>query len=235
MLKLQIAMLRINEAFFLRIFAPILAFSLLFLAAPAGMTFAQTPVPPEPQLSIDSPRAGEALQGMISIHGSLPAADFRSAEVAFGYQSDPTNTWFLIQQVSSPAAAGVLAGWDTTTISDGMYRLRLQVLLKDGKVVEQTVNGLRVRNYTAVEPSTPEPPAAENQPAVTSPAEAPTASPTPLRDFQVGRVSPTPLPTNPAQLTQRDLQASALQGMAVVLSALAVAGVYLGLRGLTRR
>jgi hypothetical protein len=179
------------------------------------------------QPSIQSPGGGEALQGVVLVSGTTDVPGFRRSEVAFAYQNDPTSTWFLIQQSEQPVIESVLANWDTTTIGDGTYQLRLQVVLEDGQVLEQVVAGLRVRNYTQIETNTPVSPAARQATG--------TLVPTPLSDFQVMPRNITPAPTNPAQLDRMDLQQSALRGTLVVFSALLVGVLYLGLRALIRR
>jgi hypothetical protein len=188
--------------------------------APAGITL---------------PAGGEALQGVVAVQGRTAVEGFAFAEVAFAYQSDPTNTWFLIQQSGAPVEGGLLANWDTSTITDGDYRLRLQVFQKDGQVQEVLVNGLRVRNYSPVETSTPAPAGERTITPQATPVAPPSPTRTPLSDFQVAARSPTPLPTNPATLSTERLQRSALQGISVVFLALLAGGLYGGLRRLLRK
>ncbi len=199
---------------------------------PADVFPTKTPTPtPEPQVRIASPLGGEALQGVVPIGGTTDLPGFRSAEVAFAYQADPTGTWFIIQQSSTPVKDGALAAWDTTTITDGEYKLRVQVFLAEGQVLESTVTGLRVRNYTPIETSTP----ARASPVPASGVATATPSATPLGDFQVKAVNATPLPTNPAQITPQHFEASALRGVLVIFGAALVGALYLGLRAIVRR
>lgn len=178
-------------------------------------------------VGIDAPHTGEVLQGVVAINGYTEQPGFRSMEVDFAYASDPTHTWFLIQQGATSTKEGPLASWDTTTITDGNYRLRLQVFLQDGRVLESVVDNLYVRNYTQVEASLVEEHASGQR--------TPTPTVTPLPDFQVLVKEPTPLPTNPAQLTPQHLQESAMQGVLVVGGLLAAGGLYLGIRLIARR
>lgn len=180
-----------------------------------------------PQVLIDTPLPGDALQGVVAIHGNTDVPGFRSAEVAFAYQPNATGTWFVLQQNNQPVKDGTLANWDTTTITDGIYQLRVQVFLEDGQKLERVISGVRVRNYTTVETSTPVRPT-PGQPTLTF-------TPAPRKDFQVIASNPTALPTNPALVTPEGLGLSALQGVMLVFSALVVAGVYLGVRALGRR
>lgn len=179
----------------------------------------------EPQVEIDAPLEGDALQGVVSIVGATDLPGFRAVEIAFAYQADPTGTWFLIQQGLKAVHRDVLTTWDTTTITDGEYRLRVRVMLDDGKAQEVIVSGLRVRNYTPVEASTPE--ARANQ-------ALPTATPTPWQDFQVTPRAIKPDPTNPVELRESDLRSSVFTGVGAVLAALLIAGIYLGIRAAAR-
>jgi hypothetical protein len=145
--------------------------------------------------------------------------------VGFAYQHDQSNTWFLIARGDQAPADGTFATWDTTTITDGTYQLRLRVFLSDGRTLESKVVGLRVRNYTAVETSTPEP-------LVTSVAGG-TAT-LPADYIPVGQTI-TPLPANPAQVTSANLGDSLVRGGLIALLVFLILGVYLGLRGLFRR
>lgn len=233
MLDLPIAMFPINEARRLIVLISLLAFlpgNIFTSSAWGGELRAGWPgqrAAQETPEVVQSPKDGEALQGVVSILGTTDAPGFRLAEVSFAYQNAPTGTWFLLQHNTQPVTEGLLATWDTTTITDGIYRLRVQVFSQDGQVQERVINGLRVRNYTPVETSTPETGAAR--------FETPTPTATPLPDFQVTPRIPEPAPTNPVQVTGEDLQSSALRGAAVIFGALLVAGIYLGLRLLGRR
>ena len=77
---------------------------------------------------ITSPRPGEALQGVIAVQGSTDVLDFESAELSFAYQDGGEETWFLIANLKNPVEDQRLAEWDTTTIADGTYQLRLRVI-----------------------------------------------------------------------------------------------------------
>ncbi len=81
---------------------------------------------------IASPQTGDALQGIIPVSGSDQLAGRLYSEVAFAYAGDTTGTWFLIATVTEPVIDGTLTNWDTTTITDGNYILRLRVYLSDG-------------------------------------------------------------------------------------------------------
>jgi hypothetical protein len=169
---------------------------------------------PGSQVSIRSPQVGEALQGQVTITGTSDVAGFVSAEVSFSYTNDPTGTWFLIAARSQPVAQGTLAVWDTTTITDGLYTLRLRVTLGDDSHVDATIPDLRVRNYTPVETSTP-----TVVPVQATPIPNDTATATPFP-------TPTALPPNPAALSQSGIYASLGYGVVGALLFFLIIGLF---------
>jgi hypothetical protein len=188
--------------------------ALFWLALAASPVRAQT----GSGVSIETPSAGEALQGIVAITGSTAVEGFGYAELAFAYAGDSTGTWFLIATLTSPVEADTLASWDTTAITDGNYMLRLRVYLADDSTRDAVVTRLRVRNYTAIETPTPAPTA--KQPT-SIPSITPTSTPFP---------TPTPLPTNEAILTRSDVSVSVGLGGIVAVLLLALLSLYLWLR-----
>jgi hypothetical protein len=168
--------------------------------------------------SILSPREGEVLQGVVTIRGSSNYAGFLSSEVDFDYAGDTTGTWFLIATANQSVNSNTLANWDTTTITDGNYNLRLRVYLNDGTHLDVMIPNLRVRNYTPVETPTPAPTAI--QPTLT-PTD--TLIPTPFP-------TPTALPANPAVLTSKEISTSLAFGSLGAVIFIFVFSIYLWLR-----
>lgn len=179
-----------------------------------------------PAVTITSPAAGELLRGQVTITGSVNLPGFVSAQLEFAYAENPTNTWFLIQSFSPPLPEPELAVWDTTSITDGDYVLRLRVSLDDGTSQEASVP-VRVGN-DMLPTSTPEPtstPAAETVLIPTPFLIA--ASPTPT---DLPRPTPTPYPPNPVSLRQEAIYASLGRGALVILGMFALAGLILRVR-----
>ena len=168
--------------------------------------------------AILSPQPGEVLQGMVTIRGSSNETGFLSSEVDFAYSGDTTGTWFLVGTDNQPVDSDTLATWDTTTITDGNYNLRLRVYLSDGTHLDAIVPNLRVRNYTPVETPTSAPTAL--QPTLT-PTE--TLTPTPFP-------TPTPLKANPAVLNSVDISTSLAYGGLAAFILLIIVGIYFWLR-----
>ena len=186
---------------------------LISLALPPARSVAAQAAP-----LIVAPLPGDVLQGVVTVKGSSVVKDFQSMEVDFAYSGDSTGTWFLISSSDQAVDQDTLATWDTTTITDGNYSLRVRVTLSSGSHLDALVTDLRVRNYTAVETPTPAPTAAQ-----------PTLTPT-ITQTRTPFPSPTALPLNPAVVTPLDVSKSLAYGGAGAIVFLIMLGIYLGLR-----
>ena len=182
-----------------------------------------------PQVAINSPVNGQVLQGPITISGHTSVDGFIFGELKFAYIQDLTDTWFLIYESDEPVSDGELTQWDTSTITDGEYNLRLVVTLEDGSQLASDISNLRVRNYTPIETNTPEP-SATHAPGDTP---VPTITPTPT----VTPIPPTatPLPPNPAQISPQDIILSLGKGVLVAIGLFAILGIYQLIRTASRR
>lgn len=173
---------------------------------------------------VDSPKQGEIIQGLVSITGNTEIVGFQSCEVLFAYAVDNTDTWFLIQQSNEMVKDGTIATWDTTTITDGNYRLMVRVYLDDNSTTETIITGLRVRNYTSAETSTPAP---------TSIAEGVGEAQSNVTPETVQ--IPQDLHSNPALISSKEMFVSILKGMAFSAIALVIIGGFIFIRSLIRR
>jgi len=174
----------------------------------------------EASARITAPLPGQVVQGQVAIMGTSDMPNFSSAEVAFAYDPNLLGTWFLVQTSGQPIAEGLLATWDTTSITDGDYVLRLRVFLLDGTFREATV-AVRVRNYTPLPSPMPSPTATPARLAIPTPMLLP-AAPTLTATARPVFPTPTPLPPNPAALTPPRIYAGFRRG-ALVTAALFVA------------
>jgi len=186
------------------------------------------PVSPSPTVAVmvSSPHSGQAVQGSVIISGTTEIEGFKEAELTFGYAGDPTRTWFLINHIAEPTSDGKLGEWDTSTLTDGNYALRLVVTLQSGQALTVTVSGVRVRNYSPIETETPTPRATRAPGQVILPTSTGTPVPSPTRIFP----TPTPLPRNPAQLTQGDLLFNFVRGVIIAIGLFALLGLYILLK-----
>ncbi len=142
---------------------------------------------------VDSPQQGEKLVGEVIISGNTAISGFARTEVYFGYPD--MNGWFLISSSDQPVRNGPIASWDTTTIVDGVYRLKVTVYLVDGSYAEVIVPNLLVSNHVIA-------------PTVTMQSDSAIASQTiganePIKTLVI--MTATALPTNPATVSENDL------------------------------
>jgi len=179
-------------------------------------------------VALTSPHADDILRGSIAITGTTDIPNFLSAQLDFKYVSSDAENWFTLQTSSQPTLDSALYTWDTTSITDGNYILRLQVFLTDGTSQEVTVpisilNDSTIPTPTVTPTSTPE---------TIFLGQVPTpfllaASPTPT---DVPRPTPTPLPVNPISLNQSEIYASLTRGALVIIGLFVFAGILLRLR-----
>lgn len=186
-----------------------------------------------PDISISSPKPSDPVQGVVTIIGTTSLVGFVSSEVDFAYhQNDPVN-WFLIEERTNPTSDDTIATWDTSTISDGTYDLRLVVTLADGTQKTVQVRDIRVRNYTAIETSTPLPIITPNQTSLT--ALSGTAGPHPTSTATPNRPTSTSFPSNPAILSENDFLVSLGKGGLIIGGLFLLAGLYARLKSISRR
>lgn len=172
-----------------------------------------------------SPLPGEAVQGVVNIQAELDPAQTSGYELDFTYMDDPEENWFLVAEGRELPGIALQAAWDTTTISDGNYRLRLRVFLKNGLFSDIIVEGVRVRNYSSVETQTP-----TATPIITGIPVPPTAT---LENTPTRGVA-TPLPANPVGFNQGRFLQSVKNGLLVVVFIFALMGSHAIIRRLRR-
>jgi hypothetical protein len=95
-------------------------------------------------LRIDSPSSGETVSGVAEIRGTAAEPGMMRFRVEFGYDPDPTGTWFLVFEGTEPVRNGLLGEWDTSSIREGNYALRLTAYFADGSMRETITRGLHV-------------------------------------------------------------------------------------------
>jgi hypothetical protein len=213
-----------------RLFFVVLTF--IFACTPGLRVAAQNADIPGVQVS--APLPGTALKGLVTITGNTAVEGFLSWELNFGYARDTTGTWFLIAEGDEPISQGELTQWDTTTITDGNYNLRLTVYLDGGRREHFVVNDLRVRNYSPVETTTPTP-TLTSTPFTETPRPSLTPSLTVIPSETAVPDTPTPLPTNPVTITQSDLSNSLTRGAAGAAAAFLLIGLYWSIKRVFRK
>ncbi len=106
--------------------------------APPSADGTATPDGPDVVAAIDSPASGATLGSTISVTGS--AAGYYT--LAYGAGQQPT-TWTPIAEGLGGVDHGLLGTWDTATLPNGMYTLRLEVALP-GNPPQATLATVRI-------------------------------------------------------------------------------------------
>ncbi len=136
------------------LFRPILLISFLLLIVYApGSVNAQNVI--DSTVGITDPLPGNPIQGLVQITGFIDIEEWEyfNLEFAFTHQ----NVWFPISMRQIEIGGNILGEWDTSSITDGNYDLRLTVFLSDETSLEIISEGIRVRNYSVIETNTPAP------------------------------------------------------------------------------
>ena len=206
-----------------RILSLLITFFLIGIAF-GKMPLAKAATPtPSAWIELTAPKDGDALQGLVAVTGEAKGGGLESVELSFAYPNDKTGTWFILANIDPEESVEFQIEWDTTTITDGVYDLRLKATYANGETLSKFINGVRVRNYTPIETKTPSPtgtplPTEQDSPALET-APAPT---------------PTSLPSNPAAVEKGDVLNSLGIGLAVITGLFALIGIYSGIRNALR-
>lgn len=122
------------------------------------------PLPQQPAWEITSPVANARLRGTIEIRGSAYlGGNFWFYKVEYASLSAP-EAWVVIIYAEREVREGLLGTWDTATVPDGTYNLRLTVVYPDGNYEQTPLRQVVVANA---------------EPTVTpTPTETPTPTPT---------------------------------------------------------
>jgi hypothetical protein len=159
----------------------------------------------ETAVSIDSPLPGEAVQGLVLVAGTISVETIQSYQLSFAFTDEDQPDWFTIRESDTLDQDGILGEWDTSTLPDETYDLRLTVILAGEDPIVVLVRGIRVRNYSVIETDTPTP--TSEVPATVTPTPEITSTPTPGVT-----PSPTSLAPNPAEVTVSELQSFLISG-----------------------
>lgn len=176
-----------------------------------------------PGLYITAPESGDVVEGVIEIRGSVPEEAFSSAEVLYAYEQAEVETWFLITRLDKVVQDDVLATWDTTTITDGEYRIKLVMKTASGNEYHVIVEHLQVSNYSRVQDQTPG--ASEIQTGQTSASAA----------IRAATAAPEENKVNPASIEKQDAQLAVVSGIITALAVLGLLVIYSSIQSRQRR
>jgi len=194
---------------------------------------------------INFPPETEVLRGVTEIRGTTTHPAFWKYELA----AAPTGTqnWFNIAVSETPVANGVLGLWDTRSVSDGTYSIRLRIVKRDGNYDEYFVVRTQVANTGSVNTPTPQ---ETPTPTITPTPKPATATPVVLTP-QIPTTTPAPeataTPRGPQVANAGDaaggqgeslssvasrMGRAFLRGVRVVLGIFVVVGVFFGVKSL---
>lgn len=176
-----------------------------------------------PGLYITSPEDGAVVEGIVEIRGSVPEDRFSSAELLYAYTKSEIETWFLIKRLDQVVQDDILATWDTTTITDGLYRIKLVSRTLDGIENEVITEGITVANYS------------RDQDQTAGKPESMTGGLARAADSLVATPAPTDFYTNPASIKQTEVRRTVLIGIIFAFVILGFLAFYTGIQSLRRR
>lgn len=131
---------------------------------------------------ITEPASNAALQGIIPIIGTATHPTF--AFYVLEFSPEPGNQWQFIGDGQAQVINGQLATWDTTTVPDGSYTIRLRVVRIDANYSEAFAQQVVVSNTQPIPTDTPE----------ITPDESP-----------IPTITPTPLPPTPTIVVEQPI------------------------------
>lgn len=208
-------------------------------AAPGSTASAQT----GSRVEIASPSANTVVRGVVQITGTAIDPNFRHYELDWAPDPPVNDSWTPVQPpVAQQVQNGILGVWDTTTVPDGLYLIRLRLVRHDELTLELQVR-VQVSNATPTpRPSSTPLPTPTPRPGTPTPGPSPTPliwqppTRTPRPTAGPGTPTVTPVgadselsPFNPARL-----RSAACSGAWLTLLAFVALGVYGSLRGAAR-
>lgn len=142
---------------------------------------------------ITNPPSNAVVQGTIQITGSADHPAFQFYAIEFSPEPVTGDQWQIIQGTQqTPVVNGGLVTWDTTSVPDGSYTLRLRTVRLDGNYTEFFVQQVVVANTQTLPTDTPTP----------SLLETPTPG---AAEFVDPTVTPTDLPPTPTILIDQPI------------------------------
>lgn len=164
-----------------------------------------SPLPQLDLVRIQSPVDGDYLQGSVQVIGTVIGTGLQTAEISFRYQDSQSQSWFVIGQTSTPVVDDIIATWDTSTIADGVYQIRVLAVYENERQQEKIISNLNVRNYTPFDPIKTGNPETLSTEIIENPIVTIETTPT-------MRSSPTAMPANEMVISQSQFITTVIQG-----------------------
>lgn len=112
-----------------------------------------TPMPVN--IVILSPVPGNIVAGNVQVLGAAIHPQFLQYQLEYGPDPNPGDLWYQVGGISqTPVNNGFLGVWNTTSVQDSVYQLRLRIYLRDGTSLITVVNNIRIQNRQPIPPAT---------------------------------------------------------------------------------
>jgi hypothetical protein len=174
---------------------------LTLVSASLALTALAAPVAQEARPVIAQPAQDSAVRGVVQIVGTATHPQFQRYELYYAPWPVPSdNAWIFIGDAHfNQQPLGLLGTWDSRSVTDGAYGLRVRVVKQDGNYIDSDPRRVLVANTRPVESPTAVVPTDTPEPLPTEPPATPTiivAVPTSAR-----QTTPTPAGTPASQAT----------------------------------
>ena len=95
-----------------------------------------------------TPKEAQKVNGTVSVRGSASHPQFVRYELWVAKTTFPTaQEWMLISTSNQPVLDGLLGAWNTWSVEDGLWDLRLRIVKDDSNYDETIVKRLQVKNH----------------------------------------------------------------------------------------
>ncbi len=92
-----------------------------------------------PIARIISPTDGQTISGMVQVTGAASAASFNRYQLEFASAAAPTSFSIISGPTTVPQTSGLLGQWNTTSVANGTYVLRLSMFSNSGGYLYRTI------------------------------------------------------------------------------------------------
>ncbi len=140
-----------------------------------------------PRVELTQPASGSFVLGVVGVYGSARIDDLDHYELQYGIGDNPIG-WGTVTWQNNAVEEGLLGAWDTRTLLNGLYSLRVVAFDRHGNSAMSPAIRVLVENPTPTPTLTATPTA--------TPTETPTPSPTPtMTPTPPATATPTPTAT----------------------------------------
>jgi hypothetical protein len=170
----------------------------LFVLLAAGQAYA-APAVQEQRPVIAQPAQDAAVRGVVQIVGTAVHPQFQRYELYYAPSPVPSDqSWIFVGDAhTTQQPLGLLGTWDSRSVPDGAYALRVRVVKVDGNYIDSDVVRVLVANTRPPESPTPEGTATPDPNVTEEPFVPEQGEATPTVEIAVpgSEETPTPEPT----------------------------------------